>query len=168
MTPYEQLTLMVATTTAGILIFQVWLALRTLVADHERRKKQATLEFVQQIRPVWLEAKHALEEKWGKDPLTSCELDEIDNDFQLLKLVRSLLGLLEHLSVGMNAGVFDKELLYRMSGSQLISIYQWLHTYIARAQKNIPTAYIEFQELVQHFEDKKRLRPSGVGSISNS
>jgi len=168
MTPYEILTLLIGTTTAGILLVQAGLALKSLKADHERRKKQATFEFVQKIRPAWLEAKHAIEEKWGDEPLTSKELLEIDSDFQLLKLVRNLLGQLEHLSVGMNSGVFDKDLLYRMSGSQLISIYHRLHTYIDRAQKSSPKAYIEYQDLVKSFEDRRRTRPGASGNIVNS
>ncbi|MDD2810257.1 DUF4760 domain-containing protein [Rhodoferax sp.] len=168
MTPYEILTLLIGTTTAGILLVQAGLALKSLKADHERRKKQATFEFVQKIRPAWLEAKHAIEEKWGDEPLTSKELLEIDSDFQLLKLVRNLLGQLEHLSVGMNSGVFDKDLLYRMSGSQLISIYHRLHTYIDRAQKSSPKAYIEYQDLVKSFEDRRRTRPDASGNIVNS
>lgn len=168
MTQYEAFTLLIGTTTAGILLVQAGLALRSVKADHERRKKQATFEFVQKIRPAWIEAKHAIEEKWGDEPLTSKELLEIDSDFQLLKLVRNLLGQLEHLSVGMNSGVFDKDLLYRMSGSQLIGIYHRLHTYIDRAQKNSPKAYVEYQDLVKSFEDRKRTKPDASGNIVNS
>ena len=123
---------------------------------------------MQKIRPAWIEAKHAIEEKWGDEPLTSKELLEIDSDFQLLKLVRNLLGQLEHLSVGMNSGVFDKDLLYRMSGSQLISIYHRLHTYIDRVQKSSPKAYIEYQDLVKSFEDRRRTKPDASGNIVNS
>lgn len=168
MTQYEAFTLLIGTTTAGILLVQAGLALRSVKADHERRKKQATFEFVQKIRPAWIEAKHAIEEKWGDEPLTSKELLEIDSDFQLLKLVRNLLGQLEHLSVGMNSGVFDKDLLYRMSGSQLIGIYHRLHTYIDRVQKNSPKAYVEYQDLVKSFEDRKRTKPDASGNIVNS
>ena len=100
MTLYETITLLIGTTTAGILLVQAGLALKSLKADHERRKKQATFEFVQKIRPAWIEAKHAIEEKWGDEPLTSKELLEIDSDFKLLKLIRNLLGQLEHLDPG--------------------------------------------------------------------
>ena len=168
MTLYETITLLIGTTTAGILLVQAGLALKSLKADHERRKKQATFEFVQKIRPAWIEAKHAIEEKWGDEPLTSKELLEIDSDFKLLKLIRNLLGQLEHLSVGMNSGVFDKDLLYRMSGSQLISIYHRLRTYIERVQKSSPSGYVEYQALVKSFEDRKRTKPDASGNIVNS
>gem|GEM_PF-951208 len=165
---YEILTLCVAVITASILVIQANLALKSIKADHERRKKQATFEFVQKIRPAWIEAKHAIEEKWGKEPLTSKELGEIDKEFELLNLVRNLLGLLEHLSVGMNSGVFDKDLLFRMSGSQLISIHKRLRGYIDRVQLQSPTAYIEYQALVNDFEERKRIRPETNGNIVNS
>ena len=168
MTIFEIPTIIIATATALILIVQASLALKSIKADHERRKKQATFDYVQKVRPAWIEAKHILEEKWGKDPLTSKELEEIDKNFQLLVRVRELLGRLEHLSVGINSGVFDKDLIFRMSGSQIISIYKRLHTYIDRVQKRNPTAYIEFQEVVKVFEERKRIKPEKNGNIINS
>jgi len=168
MNTFEIFSLIIGSVTACILIVQAGLALKSLKADHERRKKQATFEFVQRIRPAWLEARYALEERWGREPLTSKELEEIENDFHLMTTVRSLLGLLEHLSVGMNAGVFDKDLLYRMSGTQLINIHKRLRTYIDKIQKTHPTAYTEYQELVKDFEERKRIRPPTDGNIVNS
>ena len=168
MNTFEIFSLIIGLVTACILIVQASLVLKSLKGDHERRKKQATFEFVQKIRPAWLEAKHALEERWGREPLTSKELEEIENDFRLMTTVRSLLGLLEHLSVGMNAGVFDKDLLYRMSGTQLINIHKRLRTYIDKIQQTHPTAYTEYQELVKDFEERKRIRPPTDGNIVNS
>ena len=165
---FEILTITVGSITALILVIQAGLALKSIKADHERRKKQATFEFVQKIRPAWLEARHALEERWGKDPLTSKELEEIENDFHLMTTVRGLLGLLEHLSVGMNSGVFDKDLLYRMSGTQLINIHKRLYLYIEKIQQTHPTAYTEYHELVKEFEERKRIRPTKKGNIINS
>ena len=168
MSTFEIITLILGGVTACILVIQVGLALKSIKADHERRKKQATFEFVQKIRPAWIEAKHALEGKWGDNPLSSSELIEIDKDFELLKLVRTLLGLLEHMSVGMNSSVFDKDLLFRMSGTQLINIHKRLRAYIDRVQQTTPTAYIEYQELVKNFEERKRMKPETQGNILNS
>ncbi len=168
MTPYQILTLLIGTITAVILLVQAGLALKSLKADHERRKKQATFEFVQKIRPAWIEARHIIEEKSGDKPLSSKELLEIDGNFQLLKLVRTLLGQLEHLSVGMNSRVFDKDLLYRMSGTELVTIYRRLDAYIKKAQNINPKAYIEYEDLVKVFEDRKRTKPDVSGNIVNS
>ena len=167
-TIYEMMMVGVAAATGFILIIQVGLALKSFKADHERRKKQATFEFIQKIRPAWIETKHSLEKRWGKNPLTSKELAEIDNDFELLKKVRNLLGLLEHLSVGMNTEVFDKDLLFRMSGTQIINISIMFNSYIKKVQRSIPTAYIEFEELAKGFEERKRLRPESRGNIIHS
>ncbi len=168
MTLFEILTVIIGSLTACILLVQAGLALKAIKADHERRKKQATIEFVQKIRPAWLEAKNKLEERWGKNPLTSKELEEIDNDFQLQKVVNNLLGLLEHLSVGMNTGVYDKDLLFRMSGSFLIDIHNRFRSYIDQVQVRNPAAYIEYQNLVSDFEERKRTKPSTEGDIRHS
>ncbi|TVO60195.1 DUF4760 domain-containing protein [Spiribacter vilamensis] len=168
MTTFEIASLMIAVITAAVLVVQVGFALKALNADHGRRKKQATFEFVQKIRPAWLEARHERDERWGKAPLASKDLKEIENDFQLMSTIRSLLGILEHLSVGMNSGVFDKDLLYIMSGSQLISTHKRFRSYIDKIQQTRPTAYTEFGDLVRDFEERKRMRPITDGNIANS
>lgn len=72
------------------------------------------------------------------------------------------------MSVGMNTGVFDKDLLYRMSSSYLIRIYRRLEPYVKHVQKNNSFAYIEFQEIISDFEERKRIKPDPRGNIRYS
>lgn len=162
---YEGIALIIALFTAFTLIVQTTIVFRTLKADHERRKKQATIEFVQRIRPMWLEARHLIEQRWGKESLNEKELKELDENYELMVIVRNMLGHFEHLSVGMNSGVYDKDLLFRTSGSFLINIHHRMSSYIDRARRNLPNAYIEFSDLVADYEERIRKKPSTKGNI---
>lgn len=165
MTFYEFGVLLISAVSAGLLLLQVRVAIVAVRADHERRKKQATLEFVHHVRPIWIETKHVLEEKWGNDPLTSKELVLIENDIKLRSVIRNALGSIEHMAVGMNSGVFDKDLLYRMSGTHLISFYDRLHGYIKQKRLLNTAAYTEYEALITDFRERKRNRPETQGDI---
>lgn len=99
------------------LCVQVWLLWRQIIADHERRKKQATVEFIRDLRIIWIELRTKLEKEYGQDTLSKNDVEGIIADPLKDNVVVSLLGSMENLAVGINSGVYDIHLLYRMSGS---------------------------------------------------
>lgn len=162
------MTILIAVSTAGILIWQVILAVQAFKADHERRRKQATIEHLLHLRPLWHESRRRIDERWGTGTLHDGALQEIDNDTDAHEAVKTLLGHLEHLAVGVNAGVFDKDLVFRGSAAHLIKIYHRMYPYIDRVQKTSPTAYCEFRELVKEFEKKKHIPVTCDGDMTRS
>ncbi len=168
MSLYEVLSLILGILGAVVIIVQLSIAIRAMRADHERRQKQATIEHVRTIRPLYKHCRQVIDEKFGKDVLSDGAVGEIDKDDELRENIKDMLALLEHTSVGMNTGVFDKDLWYRMSASYLIRIYHRLRPYIKYIQKSQPSAYIEFEEIVHEFEERKRRRPDSRGQIKYS
>ena len=166
MTIFEISTLSLAVITAVILVLQIHIAIKSIQADHERRKKEATLDYIQKIRPAWADARFSVNQKWGWNTLNDEALSEIESNFELKKLVQNLLSLLEHLSVGMNADIFDKDLLFRMSGSLLIRIHNRFVPYIEKVQQEQPTAYVEYQYLAKEFEQRKSKKLESAGNIT--
>jgi hypothetical protein len=163
----------IATVVAVFLQFRVAsnsvkLAAQALKADHERRKKQATIDYVKEIRVIWRETRVKLEKKYGTESLSKEALEEINSNIDTNAIVKNLLGSLEHMSVGMNTGVYDKDLLFRMSGQYLINMYHRMRPYIEERRKENPIAFIEFHELIHDFEERKRKKPSMVGNIEHS
>ena len=138
---------------------------QTMIADHDRRKKQSTIEYIATIRPIWKKSRRALNNKFGTDKLSENDIDIIINEKKLLRMVRDMLGWLEHMALGANTDIYDKDVVYRMSGSNLIRIHNRLSLYIQMAQRDNPHAYIEFSELIRYFEEKRRTRPSTDGNI---
>lgn len=142
---------------------------KTFEADHERRRKQATIEFLSVVRPMWGESRRRLNDAIGNTRLNEDNLGKILEDRGLQRNVRELLGALERMSVGMQTGVFDKDLLYRMSASYLIRVYDRMRPYILHQQKHKnASAYTEFQELIAEFEKRKRGQPAQFGKVEHS
>jgi len=58
----------------------------------------------------------------------------------------------EHLAVGLNSGVYDKEILYRMNGTLMVIMYDRYEPYITLIRKDYSSAYIEFENIVTEFK----------------
>lgn len=169
MSLYETLSLILAIVSIAALLWQVRVALQSIHADHERRKKQATIEFLMaQVRPLWTEGRHLLDKKWGTGVLNEDSLKQIEDDPEARVIVTSLLGHLEYLSVGINTGIYDKDILFRASGTSMIRLFHRLRPYIKLSQKNQVTAYIEFENLIHDLEERKRKKPPVDGNIIHS
>ncbi len=104
-----------------VISVQLWLVRRTFIADHERRKKQSTVEYLNNIRTHYRSVTNKLVEKFGSSAIN---LSEIDDDTK--NEIKELLSILEHMSVGINTEVYDYDILKRMSGSYLVSRYKQL------------------------------------------
>ena len=166
----SQLVTTIATLVGLVLVlFQLRVAIRTFKADHERRKKQTTVEHVREIRPLYTKCRQLVDRKYGSDVLSDKDVEEIVRENgEIRDNLKEILAYLEFTAIGTNTGVFDKELWYRMSGSYLIRIYHRFRPYIKFAQKNNPYAFIEFEEIVLEFEERKRLKPDPRETIKYS
>jgi len=145
--------------TALIAYFQLKALIRSFKADHERRKKQATIEFVNKIRESYRTINNELIKKFGKGPIGTKELDALYNDYELWHKLKNMLSLFEHLAVGINTGVFDLDILDRMAGGYFINIYNRYAYYISERRKalNNNTIYSEFEGLVNKLRQKRDL-----------
>jgi len=161
MTFYEMATIIVGIVSILVLALQVGLAARTLRLDHKRRKDEATIAFMVQIRPLWHQGRRILEKRWGEGALTEQALSEIDENPEAHEAVRTLLGHLELLSVGVNAGVYDLHLLNRMSGHHLCTIHDRLAPYVRKVQGKLPSAYVEFENVTKQI---RRMRGQRGGA----
>ncbi|NEQ97940.1 MAG: DUF4760 domain-containing protein [Cyanothece sp. SIO2G6] len=144
---------------------QVYVAFNAVKADHERKRKQSTIEY---IGKIWSESRYELESRYGTDPLTKEDIKDIENNKELTASVIRLLGQLEHIAVGVNSGVYDKDILYRMSSASISKIYARLYLFVEERRKNNPRAYIELEELVSEFRERNRDRPGTSGNIRHS
>jgi len=148
----------------SVISLQLFVLNKTFKADHERRKKQSTVEYINKIRRYYREVTNKLIDEFGDNAIN---LDQINatvrND------IKELLSVLEHMSTGVNTGVYDFEILNRMSGSFLVSRYHQLYPYISHAQRKNPTFYIEFDRLCKIIENKKKAKyESNEGNIKHS
>ena len=66
-----------------------------------------------------------------------------------------ILSVLEHLSVGINAKIYDFNIFIRMSGSYFLFLYKTLQPYIEHIQKEQDTAFVEFEIVCKKIERRK-------------
>jgi Domain of unknown function (DUF4760) len=164
-TKYEVLALIVWSISVVVLIIQVQVGINAVAADHERRRKQSTIEY---IGGVWRDARHELERDYGPSGLSTETLKKILEDYKLEADIRNLLGVLEHMSVGLHAGIYDKDLLYRMTATFIIQTYHRFEPYMMHKRNENPTMYIEFQRLAIEFRRRKESEIGDSGKIKRS
>lgn len=147
-----------------IVSIQLFWVQKTFRADHERRKKQSTVEYLNKIRENYRSLTNKLITKFDNNAIN---LTEIDDETKIE--IKELLSILEHLSTGINTQVYDYNLIKRMSGSFLLARYKQLYPYIDNSQKKSPEHYIEFETLCKRIDsDKRRSHISTSGDIEFS
>lgn len=149
----------------------VELQMNTVKEDHERRRKEATILYMNQIRPVYRSLLQELESIQGKERLTQSSLKIILNNDSSRNILKEYLATMEHLAVGANVGVFDKDLLFRMSANYLIRTHNKFEPYITEVQKgkNQSSVYEEFEKLAVEFRARKNnLENNSLGDITSN
>lgn len=154
-------------TAIGIVVTGI-IGLSAQRANHERTRAQATIDYVAPIRAAWVKLKQhfekTLEDNDYDEKLSDQNLDLIMGDPQLRNELSVFLSTLEHLAVGTDTKVFDKNLVLRMIGALLVHLFNWVEPYIERVQGDQArkTIYIEFKRLAielktKHLEEELKL-----------
>ncbi len=144
----------------SLVLLQLIVMFFAFKAENERKKKQSTVEFINNIRDRYKPTYNELNKKYSG----VINLTEIDDT--LKNELREILSTIEHLSVGINSGVYDFQIFFRMSGSYFLSIFRKLHPYILDCQKSQPSRYIEFESICKKIEIERKKRNLKI-DISN-
>jgi hypothetical protein len=148
----------------AVVILQLWVSHRSFQADHERRKKQATFEYVNAVSERFRTALNRFDEKHGIG--TVVDISNYDDDDRFI--VKSYLNEIEYICAGVNAGVFDLEILHKMMGSGLIGRHHRFQQYINEKRQTKKTTFVEFSEVVRNLETLMPSDYSNVGKITKS
>jgi len=117
--------------------------------DHERRKKQATIE-------TWVAT---------RDRRRRLRIDVVDQSRTPAALARSVesrralnewLSDIENFALGVNAGVFDLETIDRLAGSYFIRLWWWAGPWIKdRQEDRSPLLYCELETLALRITERR-------------
>jgi len=134
-----------------LLAIQIHLAAKAIRDDHDRRRSQATLEYiVRDIRLHWGDRLKDITSLFNNSvPMPPEALKLIQADAELRSNVKRVLASIEHMALGVNIGVFDLAVVNRSSGKNLLRIYNQFLPYIRQSQTSHPTAYKEFGEMIE-------------------
>jgi len=141
------ITPIIAMVAALIAIKQLRLMRESIKADHERRKKQATVEFCRSIRNECAGFMKQINEKFPKGKIFN--VCDVENDEAILNIIREYLSRMEMLSVGINIGIYDIATFDRMAGASTIRSFDRLKEIIAfrRETRKAPYLYGDFEKL---------------------
>ena len=131
----------------------VIVALITLLADHKRRKRQATLEVFNPISEETYELRNKIRDIF-KNEIIDPEDSRYKSDKELQRSITRFLSLYERLSVGINLNVLDLKVFMRMAGKTSIDWYDRLKPVIEKKRKGHSTAYKDFEILTDRMRKK--------------
>ena len=162
-----KVTIMAVAAIVGLI--QLGLIYRTFKADHERRRKQATIEYLNMIRGHYRNVNQQLLNEYGQNPFGKEQVELLMNNPELWAMLKDLLGLFEHLAVGVNTGVFDIDLINRMAGDYLIGIFDRFTVYVQkrRIDSGLTSLYCEYEQLITQLK-KIRLKVNPYGNMVHS
>ena len=153
---FQKISTIVALITLMLVVVRLFLIHKIYKADHERTKKQSTIEYINSIRQYYKPLEVKLTRKFGKTAVIN--LADIDDDIK--EDIRELLSVIENLSTGVNSEVYDAEIINRMSGSYFINLYKRLQPYIdhARIRDNNPLYFQEFEAMINCFKEMRNTK----------
>lgn len=120
------------TTTA--IILQLLILLFVYIGNHKRKRKQSTIEFLTTIREKYWPQREFLFDKFKNNVINIKEIEGEGNE-EVKRNVVELLSVVEHLSVGLNSGIYDFNIFIRMSGNYFLFLYKTLTPYYRTCTK---------------------------------
>lgn len=122
--------------------------------DHDRRRKQATIEYFDNLTLQLYEKEAMFNEKYNE---LEVDIAMLDTNAEMHKVAIEVLSAFERLCVGINTGIFDFDILDRMAGSYLINIYTRFSPYIEKKHGDASqaSAYVEFENVVNKIKEKR-------------
>jgi hypothetical protein len=141
----------------------VILALINFKADHERRKKQATIDFCHKIEGELYPLLEQINAKFQDDRVVNvCDVNSKDKDKDkeiLLDTIKKYLASMEMLAVGINTGIHDIAVFDRMAGNFAIRIfYRFREIILFLRGPNNTHRYADFERLVLELEKLRNKR----------
>ena len=124
---------------------------KSILADHERRKKQSTIEFSHQVLEERIKATDQINKVFKNQEVVNVTTpDYINNVNDVKGAISRYLNLMERISVGINIGVYDRDTFMRITGSLTIKFYRRIEPVIMEKRKKTgnPKAYCDFEQLV--------------------
>ncbi|MCF7698029.1 DUF4760 domain-containing protein [Loktanella sp. M215] len=97
----------------------------------------------------------------GTIPLCELQVSYLVSDGEENRAIRAKvvdsLALLERLAIGVNMGVFDEEVIFKLSRTQISGYLGYYSRYILYARSWTPAAYAEFEALASRFHKRSVL-----------
>lgn len=147
------------------------LQLESILADHERKKKQSTLEFYSEIYPYLSELRAKITDVFCNEHINPNDTRFTENQ-DMQKVIYEYLVILERFSVGINSGVYDIDIFALTSGKTVSDMYKKLSSIIDywRTTQHYPEMFYDLERMsrdIDEIREKAYPRPTGKDSKIN-
>ncbi|MCL2843838.1 MAG: DUF4760 domain-containing protein [Chitinivibrionia bacterium] len=144
--------------TGIVATWKLWVMRKSFLADHERRKKQATVEFFHNIDNECDLLLNKIDEKFPDGRIIN--VCDVENDTTMLTTIIDYLTRMERLAVGVNTGIYDIAVFDRMAGEFTIKWFDRVYQIIIYRRKfrNASHAYMDFEDLVFKLREVRKKR----------
>lgn len=134
-----------------IAIWQLYLSRKATFAEHERIKKQATIELHREMYAQIYEMNHQIYLRYGREEIA---YEEIKKDEEFMQMVKTYLNTLEWMSAGVNMEVYDIDVFDRLYGMAMVRVAGQLENYIAQRREDTGERemYTDYELLVKRLK----------------
>jgi hypothetical protein len=146
------------TTVAAILItIQILIAVLSIYLSNKRDRMKSTLDYYEKINQEIKLEKGEVRNKYGTT-FTRDTCEEILKDNEYTVKLHKVLNAYERMCLATNIGIFDINVLNKISGTNLIQNFERYSTYIyyRREIKNKIYLWVEFEKLVKELTRKRK------------
>lgn len=138
---------------------------KSLMADHERRKKQSTLEFYSDIYPYLSEFRTKITDIFDNGYVTPDDV-RYTQDKDIQQMIYEYLVIIERFAVGVNSGIYDINVFAKTSGKVVSDMYKKLSPIIEymRITQNYPEMFNDFEKMSKDvLEVREKMYPKLSG-----
>ena len=159
---YIQIGLLIAGLISSVgTILAVLTAKKAMRTDHERRKKQSTIDFYSNISNDYgIPLRNLITEKYKRNVsvIKSTDKEYADNKQEFDNQVRLYVRNMHKIAVGIELDIFDFEVFYLLSGDATIQLYQKIKNLIEERQNDggLKSFSREFEKLYNKLNVKNR------------
>jgi hypothetical protein len=127
---------------------------RDILADHERRRLDATMQAIDTLHPRLKAFSHFLDGLTGhRQNIKAEHIDRLREDAALRSSIQEHLEQLETLALAINIGVYDDKVVFRLTGPFLPNLWARCEPYIRDFRHEWPTVCVEFEDLCKRYND---------------
>ena len=114
--------------------------------EHKQRKKQATIEFYQNIRKEFVGLLDKVSAIYPNQEIV--RINDVQNNEDMLSVIREYLCHMEKFSVGVNGKIYDFATFEAMSGISAMGWFDKLEEVIGHFRRGNPDVFKNFENLV--------------------
>lgn len=140
-----------------IIAIQLGVIIISSIKDHQRRKKQATFEFINSAAIRDGSNLFKINEKYGSD-IVDMESYSKEDIFYIKKYLNGM----ERICAGVNSNVFDYDTLRKIQSGSMIKNHRRFEQYIQERQKESSTLYSEFDCVVAKLKRDRKKKSLGT------